>query len=62
MLKTKLAEYQERSIETENNVENAKEELNSSKNQIQVLLTDKLVHLVFLWTSKQLQFISHSFL
>lgn len=41
MLKTKLAEYQERSIETENSVENVKEELNSSKNQIQILMTDK---------------------
>ena len=42
-MKTKLSEFQERQIEAENTAESAKEELNSSQNQLQVLLSDKLV-------------------
>ena len=52
IIKTKLAEFQERQIEAENSVENAKEELNSSQTQMQVLESDKLV----LNSSKQLKY------
>ncbi|KAL5253010.1 hypothetical protein ACHWQZ_G015689 [Mnemiopsis leidyi] len=41
MMKTKLSEFQERQIEAENTAESVKEELNSSQNQLQVLLSDK---------------------
>ena len=52
IIKTKLAEFQERQIEAENSVENAKEELNSSQTQMQVLESDKLVQN----SSKQLKY------